>query len=90
MHIGLNLILVIVLTARNNTYHKWNLFAQLNLVLVQIIAPENKQARNQIIASRNTVYGHEMGHPQQRVKSFLLNLLIDLRDFFDTCLLYQS
>ena len=53
MHIGLNLILVIVLTARNNTYHNWNLLAQLNLVLVQIIARDNKQARNQTIASRN-------------------------------------
>ena len=53
MHIGLNLILVIVLTARNNTCHNWNLFAQLNLVLVQIIARDNKQARNQTIASRN-------------------------------------
>ena len=53
MHIGLNLILVIVLTARNNTYHNWNLLAQLNLVLVQIIAQDNKQARNQTIASRN-------------------------------------
>jgi len=37
-----------------------------------------------------TVYGHEMGHPQQWIKSFLLNLLIDLRDFFYTYLLYPS
>ena len=46
MHMGLNLILVIVLTARNKTYHNWNLLAQLNLVLVQIIAQDNKQAQN--------------------------------------------
>ena len=54
MYMGLNLILVMTIVLEDNSYHNQIAFLKkLGLIMVQIIAWDNKQAQNQIIVSAN-------------------------------------